>query len=207
MGIPANNKFAGGGAKPGAAAGAKPKTQVKASRFGTFKPREEGPPMLECGPEKTKVVYRVRFDAAEEVVSPKPDGNDSIKLYVIVVSKDDEAPTAIGTRALMLYMQSTYGRADFNEAIVAFSGYDADEEADLNAYLEFDPDGHFFAAAVGDANGYAKEAEALAGRVADVQVGYKKDDGKGGYFRTYKWAPVPDDAEEQDTSPKIERLS
>lgn len=207
MGIPANNKFAkGAAAKPGAAA-AKPKTQVKTSRFGTFKPREEGPPMLECGPDKSRVVYRVRFESAEEVVSPKPDGNDSIKLYVVVVSKDDEAPTPVGTRVLVLHMQSTYGRADFNEAVVAFAGYDADDETDLNAYLAFDPDGHFFAAAVGDANDYRAEAEALVGRVADVQVGYKKDDGKGGYYRTIRWAPVADDAEEQDVSPKIERVA
>jgi hypothetical protein len=162
--------------------------------------------MLECMADRTPAVYRVRLTAlAEECTAQKPGGQNTIKTYVEVVSGD--GPSQAGSVFLVLHMQSQYGREDFNEQCVALAGYDPRDEADVNAFVTFDPDGHFFAACVGDANDYKTEAQSMVGRVADVQVGYKKDDGKGGYFRTYKWAPVSDDDEDQNVSPKIERVS
>lgn len=203
MTLPAGNKFANKG-KPGAGKAAAP----KASRFGSFKPREEGPPMLEAMRDGAPAYYRVRFESAEECTAQKPGGQNTIKSYVEVVGTPpecDEGPTPAGSRVLVLHMQSQYGRADFNEQCVAFAGYDASTEEGVAEFLEFDPDGQFFAACVGDANDYAEQAAGMVGRLADVMVKRGKDDGKGGYYRQYKWAVVEDG--DQDLGPKIEKTA
>jgi hypothetical protein len=195
MGLPSTNKFASKKAPPKPAA-------TKAGRFGTFTRREEGPPMLAVKEDGTPAVYRVRFESAEECLAQKPGGQNSIKSYVEVVSGDGTTPE--GTRALVLHMQSQYGRADFEEQCVATAGYDPRDEVD--EYVAFDPDGHFFAACVGDANDYKDLAALMVGRVVDVEVTRGKTTTDGAdYYRKYRWAPVSDDDDDQATSPKIAR--
>lgn len=195
--MPLPSKFA---AKPAGAKPAAGKTQIKPSRFGTFTPREEGPPMLECMLNGAPAIYRVRFESAEECLAQKPGGQNTIKSYCVVESGD--GPTPAETRVLVLHMQSQYGRADFNDQCVNTAGYDSAIAEDVEAFVTFDPRGDFFAACVGDANEYAEHAAGMVGRLVDVQVSRGKDDGKGGYYRKYKWAPVAE--EEQDQAPKIE---
>lgn len=195
MPLPPKNKFANKGAskpatdeKPKPSAKPKPGKQ-RGSRFGGLEdPRN---PMLEEGDS------RVRLMAIEEGFNPGTK-RTSYKLTVETLAFDG-SPHEAGFTATIVALDTAPGTRDFKQAIAHFSGYDSKEE-----YNAFDPDGDLFEAALGQANDYSGHAENLIGRVADVRVNNQGDDGKGGWYRGYQWAVVPDSDDDQDVSPKIE---
>jgi hypothetical protein len=200
--MPAQDKFA---RKPTAVAKAKAVSKEKASRYGTFKVREVGPPMLAVQADKSPAEYRVRFVSAEECQAEKPGGQNSIKVYATVVSGD--GPTPVGERVLILYMQSSIGRTQFQEFCLFVAGTDATDDDQVAAFNEGDPDNRFYEAVTGDDNEFAEQAAGMIDRDVDVLVTRGKDvtsketgEPTGDYFRVYRWAVVPDD--EQD-KPKI----
>lgn len=163
------------------------KPKQKPKKFGAATDATPRDPMLPEGD------FRVRHLGAEELVHPVK------KTLSWRVQFEHEGSTYIA-----LFMNSAAGIAEYQRYVMAMAGYQSAAE-----YNEFDAEGEFFEAVIGDANAYSEAGLTIERRLCDVRVTYGKpcldrETGQptGDHYRSYRWSVAPED--EQDEAAKVE---
>lgn len=172
-------------ARTAAPAAAPQRVLPRQSRWSGLGDGSQRLPMLEPG------VYRVRVGRCEIKVKPKgaPNaGRETFHATVEVVQAVDGSQSPAGMVASVIAMLSTdAGQNEMFRMIRSAAGFESEEAF----YAAIPADGTaeaFFDAVVGQSS----TPNPIEGRLVDVQVSQGKDDGKGGYYRNYVWAPVPE---------------
>lgn len=188
---PAGHGF---GARPVVPAATVSRPLPRQSRWSGLGDGSQRTPLLEPG------YYRVRVGHSEIKVKPKgaPNaGRETFHTAVEVVLASEGSQSPVGMVANVLAMLST--DAGLNETfrfVSRAAGYE-DEEAFHAAFPRGEVTEAFFDAVCGHTN----EVSPIEGRLVDVQVARGKDDGNGGYYRDYIWAPVPEENQDQTKKP------
>lgn len=161
-----------------------PARQARKSRYAGIKASEGRDPYPNVG--------EYLFNVAEMVEGHNPGkGASSVKLTLEVVESEGEHAQEAGERVFVSERVSGNGSpaglARVKSFVMAAAGFEDEDEFD-----EFDPDGLFIEACLGESNDYSDHERLVVGRQVFCKVtrGREIPDSGGDFFRNYAWTPV-----------------
>lgn len=136
-------------------------------------------------------VYRFEVLAITEGHNEQTE-DDSFKISLRIVTIFDGGEGHAENEAVIVPLKLTgkagkFGRAEAKSFVMAAAGFEDEAE-----YDEYDPDGDFIEACLGDDNAYSNRGDTLVGRLVDGEIKRGKDRADGDYWRRYTWGVVPD---------------